>query len=189
MAVVLHEDKTAEEGKLFSDIGIERTELGPSNSMRYRVLTLVLDERYDAAIQALRDFHEGPSDYPEFKEKISRFINHCVDLIYAIKAKRSFPGISSLTRAKQQELREKFKEHLKELQYCIKKIEKNQGDLRVADARSTIYVIRAGWYAVIAISALGFILEIRNGLALTSAIVVEDVVTQVSDWLLRFVNL
>jgi uncharacterized protein YaaR (DUF327 family) len=189
MAVVLHEDKTTEEKKLFSDIGIERTELGPSNSLRHRVLTLVLDERYDDAIQTLREFHESPSDYPEFKEKISRFINHCVDLIYAIKAKRSFPGISSLTRAKQQELREKFKEHLKELQYCIKKIEKNQGDLRVTDARSTIYVVRAGWYAIVAVSVLGFALEIRNGLAKTSVVVLDDTFTHVSDWILRFLNL
>lgn len=189
MAVVLHEDKTKEEAKLFSDIGIERTDLGEQNSLRYRVLTMVLDERYDSAIQELKEFYDSPSEYPDFKERISRFINHSVDLIYAIKAKRSFPGISSLTRAKQQELREKFKEHLKELKFSIKKIEKNQTDLRVSDARSTIYVIRAAWYALVVIAVLGFFLEVKNGLAITSVIVVDDVVTRVSDWLLSLVNL
>lgn len=189
MAVVLHEDKQKEEAKLFSDTGIDGSDLGQPDSLRYKVLTMVLDERYDSAIQELREFIEQPTEYPDFKEKVIRFVNHSVDLIYAIKAKRSFPGISSLTRAKQQELREKFKEHLRELQFSIKKIEKNQIDLRVADARSTIYVIRAAWYSILAISALGFFLDISNGLAKTSIVVVDDAVTRTTDWILRFINL
>jgi hypothetical protein len=150
---------------------------------------MVLDERYDGAIHELKDFIDQPSDYPDFKERAGRFINHSIDLIFAIKAKRSFPGISSLTRAKQQELREKFKEHLRELQFSIKKIEKNQTDLRVSDARSTIYVIKATWYSIVAIASLGFFLEISNGLAKTTFYVLDDSITRVSDWLLRFVNL
>lgn len=189
MAIVLHEDKQKEEAKLFSDTGIGRTDLGEPDSLRYRVLTMVLDERYDGAIEELKEFIDQPSDYPDFKARIMRFVNHSMDLIYAIKAKRSFPGISSLTRAKQQELREKFKEHLKELQYSLKKIEKNQTDLRVADARSTIYVVRAVWYSVVSLAALGFFLEISNGLAHTSYIVVDDVLTKFSDWILHFANL
>src|SRR5437868_3536587 len=152
MAIVLHEDRNKEETKLFSDTGIETTDLGKPDSLRHRVLRLVLDERYDTAIQELKDFLAEPTEYPDFKERVGRFVSHSMDLIYAIKAKRSFPGISSLTRAKQQELREKFKEHLRELQYSIKKIEKNQTDLRVHDVRSTIYVVRAIWYSVVAIS-------------------------------------
>ena len=189
MAIVLHEDKQKEEAKLFSDTGIGSTDLGEPDSLRYRVLTMVLDERYDVAIEELKEFIDQPSDYPDFRSRIQRFVNHSVDLIYAIKAKRSFPGISSLTRAKQQELREKFKEHLRELQYSLKKIEKNQTDLRVADARSTIYVVRATWYAVVSVAALGFFLEISNGLAKTSFIVIDDAVTKATEWLLHFVNL
>lgn len=189
MAIVLHEDKTREETKLFTDTGIDTTDLGRPNTLRYRVLTMVLDERYDSAIGELKDFLDEPSEYPDFKDRVGRFVSHCIDLIYAIKAKRSFPGISSLTRAKQQELREKFKEHLMELQFSIKKIEKNQTDLRVHDVRSTIYVVKATWYAVVSISILGFFLEISNGLAKTSAIVVDDSVSKVADWLLRFINI
>jgi hypothetical protein len=189
MAIVLHEDKNKEQTKLFGDTGISSTDLGRPDSLRYRILTLVLDERYDTAIAELKEFLEEPSEYPDFKDKVGRFVSHSMDLIYAIKAKRSFPGLSSLTRAKQQELREKFKEHLRELQFSIKKIEKNQTDLRVQDVRSTIYVIRAGWYSIIAVSILGFTLEISNGLAKTSAIVLNDSLGLISDWLLKFVNL
>ncbi|RYZ76160.1 MAG: hypothetical protein EOP04_32400 [Proteobacteria bacterium] len=189
MAIVLHEDKSKEENKLFSDTGIDTTDLGRPNTLRYRVLTMVLDERYDSAIGELKEFLDEPSDYPDFKDRVGRFVSHSIDLIYAIKAKRSFPGISSLTRAKQQELREKFKEHLMELQFSIKKIEKNQTDLRVHDVRSTIYVVKAGWYAVVSIAILGFFLEVTQGLATTSIIVIDDSVSKVADWLLRFINI
>lgn len=188
MANALQETTKKENGKLFSDTGIDGTDLGKPDSLRYTVLRMVLDERYDSAIEELREFLEADSEYPNFKDRIGRYINHSIDLIYAIKAKRSFPGISSLTRAKQQELREKFKEHLKELQQCIKIIEKNQTDMRVTDARSTIYVVRAGWYAVASLCAMAFYLDITHGLAKTSLIVVEDCITRSADWLLALLN-
>ncbi|HRO66800.1 MAG TPA: hypothetical protein PL182_04485, partial [Pseudobdellovibrionaceae bacterium] len=103
-----------EEGTLFRLDG-ERTDLGRVDSLRYNILTWVLNERYDKAIQELREFDSRPSPYPTFHAKVSRYILHSIDLIFAIKAKRNFPGINSLTRAKQQELREKFKEHFMEL--------------------------------------------------------------------------
>jgi hypothetical protein len=188
MAAAANEDKK-ESGKLFSDTGIDGTDLGKPDSLRYTVLRMVLDERYDSAIEELREFLEAKSEYPDFKDRIGRFIIHSIDLIYAIKAKRSFPGISSLTRAKQQELREKFKEHLQELQQCIKIIEKNQTDLRVTDARSTIYVVRAAWYSLASLCLAAFYLEITHGLAKTSVIVVDDAITRTTDWILSFFNL
>jgi hypothetical protein len=189
MAIVLHENKDKEESKLFGDTGINSTDLGNPGSLRYKVLTMVLDERYDSAIAELNEFIDKPSEYPDFRDKVGRFVSHSIDLIYAIKAKRSFPGLSSLTRAKQQELREKFKEHLMELQYSIKKIEKNQTDLRVQDVRSTIYVVKATWYAVVSISVLGFFLEVTQGLASTSYVVMDDAVAQATTWLLHFINI
>ncbi|MEN0059571.1 MAG: hypothetical protein AAGB31_12100, partial [Bdellovibrio sp.] len=121
--------------------------------------------------------------YPNFQSKITRYINHSVDLIYAIKAKRSFPGIHSLTRAKQQELREKFKEHLRELQYVLKMVEKIHEDLRIQDARSTIYVVKALWLAVLGIIVLAFWLEIVHGLAKTSIVVFDDGFGKLANWL------
>jgi hypothetical protein len=186
-AVEVEDKKTT--GKLFSDTGIDGTDLGRPDSLRYTVLRMVLDERYDSAIEELREFLNADSEYPDFKTRIGRFINHSIDLIYAIKAKRSFPGISSLTRAKQQELREKFKEHLKELQQCIKIIEKNQTDLRVTDARSTIYVVRAGWYSLASLALLGFYLEITQGFARTTLIVFEETLSMGADWLVALLKL
>ncbi|MFV3409449.1 hypothetical protein ACNH6C_12625 [Bdellovibrio bacteriovorus] len=165
--------KKREEGAFF-DMNVDKSDLGRPESLRYNILTWVLDERYDRAIEELKDFLEKPSEYPNFQDKVTRYINHSIDLIYAIKAKRSFPGINSLTRAKQQELREKFKEHFRELQYVLKIVEKVQGDLRIQDVRSTIYVVKAAWFASLAIIVLAFWLDIVNGLAKTSVVVFDD---------------
>lgn len=172
----------AEDTGLFR-LETERTDLGRADSLRYNILTWVLDERYDKAIQELRDFMERESPYPNFHEKTIRFVNHSIDLIYAIKAKRNFPGINSLTRAKQQELREKFKEHFKELQFILTRVEKVETDLRINDVRSTIYVVKALWLAGIAIVAMAFFLEIVRGLAVTTAVVADDSVTHAVGWL------
>lgn len=184
---VLDVAQAKEEAKIF-EIGNEPVDFGRADSMRYNILVWVLDEKYDKSIQEMRNFLEKPSDYPNFKGKVERFVHHGIDLIYAIKAKRNFPGIASLTRAKQQELREKFKEHFKELQTVMKKIEKIQVDLRIEDARSTIYVIRAFWYAGAAIAILGFVLEIIHGLAVTSHVVVNDMLEQGVEWLFKLIG-
>lgn len=167
----------------------DRTDLGRADTLRFNVLTWVLDERYDKAIQELKDFLQKPSEFPSFHDKITRYIGHSIDLIYAIKAKRNFPGINSLTRAKQQELREKFKEHFQELQYILKKVEKAEHDLKVEDARSTIYVVRALWFALISVVVFGFALEITRGLAVTTEIVFEDIIIKGVDGLFRLIGM
>ncbi|MGZ3779072.1 MAG: hypothetical protein ACXVCY_00460 [Pseudobdellovibrionaceae bacterium] len=167
----------------FFEVGLEQTDLGKPDSFRYNILTCVLNENYDKAIEDLKGFVEKPSEYPNFKDKITRFVNHSIDLIYAIKAKRGFPGINSLTRAKQQELREKFKGHFRELQYILKIIEKIQGDLRVEDVRSTIYVVRALWFCGIAIAITAFWVEIVNGLARASYVVSDDAFGKLANFL------
>lgn len=175
--------KDGKPDKQFFEVKVDTQDLGKPDSLRYSILTWVLDERYDRAIDELKDFIDSPSEYPNFKAKITRFVNHSIDLIYAIKAKRSFPGINSLTRAKQQELREKFKEHFRELQYVLKIIEKIHADLRVRDVRSTIYVVQALWLAVLGIIIVAFSMEIFHGLAKTAMVVFDDSFGHVANWL------
>jgi hypothetical protein len=177
-----------DEAQLFN-LKTDATDLGRADSLRYNILTWVLDEQYDRAITELKDFLERPSDFPNFNKRVTRYAHHSVDLIYAIKAKRNFPGINSLTRAKQQELREKFKEHFKELQYILMRVEKVETDLRISDVRSTIYVVRALWIAGISIVFLAFALEILRGLAQTGFVVFDESITQFTNWLFGLVGL
>lgn len=169
-------------GALF-DMSELRSEFGAPDSMRFNVLNWVLDGRYDKAIEELRAFMERPSEYPNFKDKTLRYTQHAIDLIYAIKAKGSFPGLTSLTRAKQQELREKFKSHFKELQAVLRIIENIQGDLRVQDARSTIIVVRAIWLSILAIVTLSLWMDVSGGLAKTSFLVFDDFFGQFANWI------
>lgn len=170
------------------EAGVDKTDLGKPDSLRYSILTWVLDGSYDRAIEELKNFLEEPSEYPNFKDKVTRYIHHSIDLIYAIKAKRSFPGINSLTRAKQQELREKFKGHFRELQNVLKIIEKIQSDLRITDVRSTIYVVKALWLAGLGVVILGFWLDIVNGLAKTSFVVFDDLFSKFANWLAALIG-
>lgn len=170
-------------------LAVDRSDFGSSDSLRYIVLTWVLDENYDRAIQKIKDFMNEKSEYPDFKKKISRYISHSIDLIYAIRAKRSFPGISSLTRAKQQELRDKFKDHFQELKYSLKKVEKIKTDLRVEDARSTIYIVKALVLAVASLTVFAFIMEINNGLARTSHIVFGEILDKITDFFAKILSL
>ncbi|MFS4460020.1 hypothetical protein [Bdellovibrio sp. HCB2-146] len=181
-------EKTESADPALFDVGVDRSDLGRPDSIRYNILVWVLDERYDKAIEELKDFLEKPSEYPNFKDKVTRYIYHSIDLIYAIKAKRSFPGINSLTRAKQQELREKFKEHFRELQYVLKVVEKIQSDLRIQDVRSTIYVVKAVWISALAIILLAFWLDIVNGLAKTTIVVFDDGFGKFANWLAELVG-
>lgn len=172
------------------EVLIDRSDFGQPDSFRYNILTWVLNEQYDSATEALRKFSDDPSEYPDFQMKVERFVNHSIDLVYAIKAKRNFPGMNSLTRSKQQELRERFKDHFKELQWTLKKIEKIQHDLRIQDVRSTIYVVRAGWYAVATLTILGFLLELTGGgLGKTAWVVLDDVLGQVTLWIADLIGL
>lgn len=173
---VLTETQKKQESKLFEMQ--ERVDLGKPDSMRYTILTQVLTENYDHAIEGLKSLMTKPSDYPNFHEKVERLISHGIDLIYAIKAKRNFPGLSSLTRPKQQELRERYLIHFRELQITLKRVEKVESDLRIADVRSTIYVVKALCIAAFVIVTVAFGMDIIHGLAETSFVVVDDLYTK-----------
>ncbi len=180
--------KVSQPGSIF-EMSVDRSELGTPDSLRYTVLSYVLDERYDAAVDELRAFVEGPSEYPNFKDKIERFMSHSIDLVYAIKAKRSFPGVNSLTRAKQQELREKFKGHFRELIQTLKVIEKIETDLRIKDVRSTIYVVKAAWYAVVGITGMAFFLEMKAGFFKQVVTAISMLASDAADYLTRLIGL
>lgn len=177
------------ESKKIFEMGIDTNDFGKPDKLRYQILVQVLEEKYEQSIEDLRAFFIKESVYPSFNRRIERYVNHSIDLIYAIKAKRNFPGISQLTRAKQQELRDRFKEHFNELVFMLKKIEKIERDLMLEDARSTIYVVRALWVAAFCLLLSWFIVEVYRGLAVTSFIVVEETFTRWVDAALDFMKI
>lgn len=171
-----------------SGVTIESADRGQADSLRYNVLTYVVEEKYEQAIETLNNFIVTPSDYPNFRQRLERYISHSVDLINAIRAKRNFPGMNSLTKAKQQELTERYREHFEELTVILKKIEKIQGDLRIEDVRSTVWVVKALANGIFAVLAMALILEVYNGLARTTIFVVDDYFTRFINWVFGLIG-
>lgn len=139
-------------------------DLGRPDTLRYNVLSYVSKEEYDRAIKALKDFIEKDSEYPNFKLKVERYTLHSIDLIFAIRTKRNFPGLSGMTLTKQQELKVKCKEHFSELSMVMQKIERSLEELRLEDAKSTKIVVKAVWLALLTVFITGAFLDFSRGM-------------------------
>ncbi len=164
---------------------IDPKDFGKADSLRYNVIIYIKETNYERAIAELRNYYEKPCDYPRFKERIERYIQHAVDLVRAIEMKRAFPGLDRLTIAKQQDLKLKIKHHIDELVVCLRKIEKIEVSLHHEDVRSTILVVRAVVISAFSIAFLAFFLELFRGLFTDSVMVFDDMFQELSTFLSR----
>jgi hypothetical protein len=168
---------------------LSKDEVGKADTLHYNVITYVVEEQYDRAITEMEKFLEMPSPYPGFHKAIERYISHGIDLINAIRAKRKFPGVHSLTMAKQQELNDRYHEHFNELKHVLKRIDKVQQDLKLADIRSTVLVVRSVVNAAFLIAVAAFLIEAFKGLGSTAWYVVTDGLARSTSTLLNFFGL
>lgn len=164
---------------------IDRKEMGKADTLRFNVCTFVVEEDYERAIGSLQEFLSSDSKYPTFKPKVERYIEHCIDLVNAIRAKRKFPGMNHMTMAKKQEINDKFKEHFNELQYVLRKVEQIQIGVKLDDLRSTAWVVKALFHGIFAVCLAAFMLDLGNGLFYTGVIVIDDVFLEITHWLMK----
>lgn len=153
-----------------------------------KVLNAVASGAYDAAVELLKEFLETPSPYPQLRSRIERFINHSIDLVYAIRAKKNFSGMASLTRSKQQEISDKSNEHYADLQLTLAKIKRTITRLRNEDLKSTLWIVRAVVWGMGAIILMAFIREIVDGFWGVVEIVLVDFIERGVDWLTKFIR-
>jgi hypothetical protein len=170
---------------LRAELGAVGKDMGRADTLRFNVLTFVVEENYDGAIRELKNFLEEDSEYPKFRDRVERYIQHAVDLVNAIRAKRKFPGAQMLTMAKQQELNEKFVAHFSELQFILKKVEHIQNDLRQEDVRSTVWIVKAAIFSAITIAIVAFLLDVNQGLMETTMVVADDVFRDFINWMFK----
>jgi hypothetical protein len=173
--------------KMTNELAVD--ESGKADTLHYNVVTYVVEEKYDKAVEEMEKFLNLPSPYPGFQKAIARYISHGIDLINAIRAKRKFPGVHSLTMAKQQELNDRYHEHFNELQHVLKRIDKVQQDLKLQDVRSTVLVVRAVVNAAFLIAVAAFLIEAFKGLGNTAWYVVTDGLARWTSSLLTFFGL
>lgn len=168
---------------------VDRKDFGRADSLCYNILTLVADERYDSAIEQIREFVEKDTGYPVLRDRIERHMHHAADIVSAIRTKRNFPGFKSLTASKQNELMEKTLYHFEELKLVLKKVERIQVDVKLEDIRSTVIVVRAVVMAAVAVVLVAFVREASRGLFMTLMDVVDDTFGMITDYVLSFLGL
>lgn len=154
---------------------------GQVDTFRHTILSYVATENYDRAIQELQNYVDSKGDYPKFKDRADRYGRYAVDLINAVKAKRSFPGLQHLAMSKQQDLFDRAMEHFDELKLTLKKIEQIDREVKIEDVRSTVLVVKAVVYCLFALALLGFTLELSKGVLPTAYNVLDHSLTQMTD--------
>lgn len=90
--------------------------------MPYRILHAISQNRYDDAIHVMRSHQQEHNSYPLYVEKVGKLFDHCEELIKAIKAKKTFPGLSSLPQNNQEEIHQKCLENWDELKLTLRRI-------------------------------------------------------------------
>ncbi len=156
---------------------------GKIDSLKHTILSYVSDADYDTAKSELGRYVSMQSEYPTFRVKSKRHIDHCNDVIQAIKAKRDFPGLHTLPMSKQQELMEKVVRHFEELKHYLHKIEVIEKDVKIDDLRSTVWVIRAAFYGLILVVFGYFLRYSALGMALSFNFIFDEYTDAIISWL------
>ncbi len=163
-----------------------RKDLGRLDSLRTSILAMVVAENYDRSKEELLAYVELKDAFPQFQERAQRYMQHCVELIQAIQTKRNFPGLATLSLAKQQEIHEKVLQHFEELKTNLKLIEKCEREQKLNDVRSTVWVVRMFCMCMIALLFAGLLVDIKDGAFMSFWPVTDRLLDHVTE---RFVNL
>jgi hypothetical protein len=162
-------------GRTAFNINAQNLDLGKIDTLRYNILSLAAEGNYERASKELGDYVELKREYPQFRDRVSRYISHCNDLLNAIKAKKSFVGYRSLSMSKQQELRQRAFDHLEELKDTLKRIEAIETQLRLEDIRSTVWVVKTFVVCTIVVLTLAFVRELTSGIIYSASVVLDQV--------------
>lgn len=137
--------------------------VGRGDTLRSTVLGSIVAEEYQRAKDEIAAYVELKFAYPGFQRRVERLVQHCSELVDAIKMKRNFPGLAQLTLSKQQEIHEKVLEHFDDLKRHLRQIEKVEREHKLEDVRSTVWVLRALATGVGVVAFIAFLLDAKNG--------------------------
>lgn len=149
-------------------------DIGRVDSMRHTILSYVAAEQYQKAIEELKKYIDSKHEYPQFKTRTARYFGYAVDLVNAVKAKRSFPGLQQLAMSKQQELFDRAMAHFEDLKVTLKKVEQIEREVRLEDIRSTVWVVKALVLSIFALFVLGFLIEMSRGVLPTAWALIDS---------------
>lgn len=148
--------------------------LGKIDSLRHTVLSSIVRGDYDKACEDLDRYVLLKADFPTFKHRTEAHIQHCKELVNAIRAKRNFPGLTAMTMSKQQEMLDHVLAHFEELKHVVKHIERIAKDCALEDVRSTAWLLKIISYVVIAVVGVAFMLDFTKSLGRPLMVVYND---------------
>lgn len=159
------------------------------DNLRYLVLTRVAQNNYQDAHNEIDRFVSDNWRFPNFQSRVERFRRYSHDLVNAIEAKRSFPGLAALPLAKQQEIYESVIDHFEDLKANLKVIERVEKETKLNDIRSTAWVVKAFAYSVFFVVGSAFLLELNSGLFQSMEAVYTSYVGSFSHMIFRLIGL
>jgi hypothetical protein len=164
---------------------VEKTkDFSRSGTLKGLVLSSVAQGNYNGAIHDIESFLDFKSDYPILQDRSSRYLEHCVDLVRAIEAKRSFPGLGGLSLSKQQDIYEAVLNHFEELKNHLGQVEKIEREVKLEDARSTVFFVKVVMNLAFFLVSLGFVLELFGGLWFSFNTVFSEMIRDIVDLIL-----
>lgn len=119
-----------------------KQDLGRVDGLRYTILSLVVDGRYNAGCKELEEYVEAKTEFKAYQKRAQKYIRYCQDIIRAIETKRNFPGLSAMSLSKQQEIYDRVIVHFDELKKTLNRLERIEREYKLGDVRSTMWVVR-----------------------------------------------
>jgi hypothetical protein len=159
-------------------------DLGAPDSLMNSTLQFVAEDSFDRAIHELRVYQTMKSTFPLYIERTERYFDHSVEVIEAIRTKRSVPT-HNLPAAKRQELSEKIFYHFHELSDSLSKIVHIENELKVEDAKSTVWVLKALFMSVFVLLLFAVGLEAWRSMRIPVQVVFHDIV----EWILQTIGI
>ena len=149
---------------------------GLAFGLKHTILMLVAQNNYDLALAELKNLKANHEKVPVLYQRTYRHVDHCIELVSAIKMKKSFPNLSKLPVSKQEEMNDRIMEHFEGLKMALKKVEAMETDIRISDSRSTLWILKAFTFSVFMVSAWALILEAKRSMGKPAEVILEDMV-------------
>ncbi len=166
-----------------------KQDLGRVDGVRYTILSLVVDGRYNAACKELEVYVESKSEYKSFQKRAQKYIRFCQDVIRAIETKRNFPGLAAMSLSKQQEIYDRVIIHFDELKKTLKRIERVEREYKLSDVRSTMWIVRVLMNVVIFFFFLALSRDIAGGVSNSFKLVFDAVTYDLTNKVINLLGL
>jgi hypothetical protein len=148
---------------------------------QFGVLMSVSEKKYTEAINFLKKYQERKSHESVYRKKTEGIFKYAEELIHAIEAKKNFPNLTALAQAKQEEIHQKAMENWESLKVSMRRLKTIESDLAIADARSSIWVIKSLLFSFVVILSTWVINEICRSFGRSFGHIMDGLVHLIQD--------